>query len=157
MAYNIIGERKFRTLSELEREYSEAVARHDTLRYLQLCEELGKEPEFPHMIESGLAEVIMQERWLQELEEENDRRSTNIQSKVNISEIGNQQRYQKFYQEGSILNTRDYQKDSEQKKELLTKYFPKFRRNGKQPIGDMGATKVGYLFQKMLAQAEKKR
>lgn len=132
----LIGNRK---ILSLERSLFEAVARQDALGYMRLCEKLGREPEFAELYARGLADFEF-----------------NKSREIKPRKEPIQNRYNSFYHEGLKLDERDFDRYIEEKRELLKKYFHKFRNDGKEPVDSIEDKQVGYLFKIMMKYSKKK-
>jgi len=121
----------------LEEQRKEALFNGNAIQYYEFCEELGVEPEFRELYEQGLAEKIL-----------------NNSKNKRLIDIGFS-KYENFYRETRNLNIRDFGADIEIKRELLKKYFLKFRKDGRQPINKMEDLQVGCLFKKITEYCKK--
>ena len=121
----------------LEEQRKEALFNGNAIQYYEFCEELGVEPEFRELYEQGLAEKIL-----------------NNSKNKRLIDIGFS-KYENFYRETRNLNIRDFGADIEIKRELLKKYFLKFRKDGRQPIDKMEDLQVGCLFKKITEYCKK--
>jgi hypothetical protein len=118
-----------------------AIASWNGLDYVTACENLGLDPEFSDLYESGLAERI-------------DFR-TKISSFEKIKVYKKRQNYIDFYAEGVALVRHYSVTATEEKRKLLQKYFLRFSDSGKQPVADYEDFEIGRIFSRMISQTEK--
>jgi hypothetical protein len=115
-----------------------AIASWNGVDYVKACNNLGLEPEFTDLYESGLAERI------------------NLRKKISsFKKTKQRQNYLNFYEEGAALTRFSSTVATEEKMRLLQKYFLRFSDSGKQPIAEYNNFQIGRVYQKMIVQAEK--
>ena len=124
-------------ITRLEEQRRYAFEGRDGLRYRRLCDLLGVEPECTDLYDSGADIRYISKRNTQ---------SSNLNSNRSlfVSDV-----------EERGVNVADFSADNTAKSELLIKYFPKFREDGKQPISGYTPAEVGKIFKRVLDSAHR--
>jgi len=110
----------------LEDQRKVALQNGDCIRYYQLCNQLGVEPEVLDIYERGSLDEAME-----------NRRKRIVP-------------YQTFYEKGKKLSS-DFESDTKQKKENLRDFFTGKKRSG---LEFMDALTIGAIHKKILTYAE---
>lgn len=110
----------------LEDQRKIALQNGDCLKYYQLCNQLGVEPEMPDMYERGSLDEALE-----------------TQKRKVVP-------YQTFYEKGKKLSS-DFESDTREKKANLRDFFTGKRRNG---LEFMDALTIGAIHQRILTYAE---
>jgi hypothetical protein len=118
-----------------------AVNSWNALDYMEACNNLGEEPEFPDLYNSGCAEKSLLLKRTESFE------SQKISKKT--------ENYFNFYAEGAQLGRTSWEFGAGTKRNLLQKYFLRFSDSGRQSVSDYDDAQVGKIFGRMIAQAEK--
>jgi hypothetical protein len=118
-----------------------AIHRWNALDYMEACNNLGEEPEFSDLYNSGCAEKSLFLKRAECFESQ----------KVNRKK----ENYLNFYAKGAQLGRTSLEYGAKEKKGLLQKYFIRFSDSGRQNISDYDDAQVGKIFGRMILQAEK--
>jgi hypothetical protein len=118
-----------------------AVYSWNALDYMEACNNLGEEPEFLDLYDSGCAEKSFLLRRAESFESQ----------KVNRKK----ENYLNFYSQGAQLGRTSLEYGTKEKRSLLQKHFIRFSNSGRQSISDYDDAQVGKIFDRMIAQAEK--
>jgi|WetSurMetagenome_2_1015567.scaffolds.fasta_scaffold1065847_1 hypothetical protein len=118
-----------------------AISNWNALDYMQACNNLGEEPEFPDLYNSGCAEKSLLLKRAESFESQKINRKKDT--------------YLNFYAEGSQLGRTSLEFGANEKRNLLQKYFIRFSDSGRQSISDYDDAQVGKIFSKIITQAEK--
>lgn len=116
-------------------ERTKALEERDALKYFELCQLQGINPEAPDLHEQGELESILKER-----EEERYERVMDALP------------YERFYDSARKVGENEYGR----MRSLLQEHFPKFRNKGKQSVKEMTNPKIYGLFRRMVGYSKKR-
>jgi len=128
-------------LARLDEERRNALASGNSLRYYLLCNELGVEPEARDLYEMGEASAFFARKNQAEFER-------SVRNEVYLDFLNDAKK--------AGINLRELGEGAGTKARLLRRYFPRrFGDEGSQPLRDYPPEKIGKIFKRIFAYAEK--
>lgn len=137
----------------LEEKRKEAFFSGNSQEYYNICNQLGIEPEDQFLYERGEIENQVEQEEIEALLLSHGLNKEEIGKRILLGKYNRDtlSKYDGFYRESQDTRT------TEDMRDLLKKYFAKFRPKGKQPVDKMEDSKVFGLFNVMMKAAEKYR
>ena len=123
---------------EIDRKRRDALAGGNAVIYFRYCNELGVEPENAELYEAGERKIRRDERLEKGLEK--------------IAEVHPYDDFLREAQRGN-LDVDNFVSRSNEKAEILKKYFARFQDKGKQSIDNYEPSQIGYIFRRIFDEA----